>query len=673
MAKYTQDKRPMKVDTALGADVLLLEGFAGDEGVSRPFLYTLDCLSEDAAIDPKKLLRTAAVVTLHLAGNTPRYIHGLISRFVQLGRSEDKLTSYRAEVVPWLWFLSLSSDCKIFQNLSVLDIVEKVFKAHGYNDFQIKCTKSYPKRDYCVQYRESHLNFVSRLLEEEGIFYFFEHTKDKHVLTLADANNAVKPCAGQAAARMATQAGAWQEEDVVTALEREHAVQSGKITLRDHDYLQPTLQLETSVAGDGKAEVYDYPGNYAKPDEGDRYARLRLEEHEAWRQVVRGTSTCRAFESGFRFDLKEHYRSDANQAYMLVHVQHAGHSGGFGAGDGGGGEYNNSFVAIPHSVPFRPAPTNRKPSVWGSQTAVVVGKAGEDIWVDKHGRVKVQFHWDRDGKKDENSSCWVRVSSAWAGKNWGVVHIPRIGQEVIVDFLEGDPDRPIITGRVYNADQAPPYSLPGDQTQSGLKSRSSKGGGTDNFNEIRFEDKKGSEQLVVHAEKDMQVEVEHDRSESVGNDESVKVGNNQTVSIGKNRTESVGNNESISIDKNRTESVGGDESVSISGNRSLSVSKDETIDITGKRTDSVGKSEDVTVGDNRTHTVGKDDKLSVGKNLAIDAADSVTIKTGDASISMKKNGDIQIKGNNITIQGSGKISIKADSDVSIKGSKVATN
>src|SRR5437660_639260 len=472
MATYTQSKRSMKVDTALGADVLLLDGFAGDEGVSTPFFYTLDLLSEDASIDAKKLLRSAVVVTLELAESGPRIIHGLVRRFVQLGRSEAKLTTYRAEVVPWLWFLSLSSECKIFQDLSVLDIIEKVFKAQGYNDFQIKCTKSYPKREYCVQYRETHLNFVSRLMEEEGIFYFFEHSKDKHVLTLADAN----------------------------------------------------------------------------------------------------------------------------QTYMLVRVQHSGHAGGYHAGEADAPHYHNSFVAIPHGVPFHPPRTSPKPLVWGSQSALVVGKSGEEIWVDKHGRVKVQFHWDRNGKKDESSSCWVRVSSAWSGKNWGVVHIPRIGQEVIVDFLEGDPDRPIITGRVYNADQTPPYALPGDQTQSGIKSRSSKAGGTDNFNEIRFEDKKGSEVLFIHAEKDEQVEVENDRSDSVGHDE--------TVSIGNDRTESVKNNESITIDKNRTESVGGDESVSISGNRSLSVSKDETIDVTGKRTDSVGKNEDVTIADNRSHSVG---------------------------------------------------------------------
>src|SRR5207302_289427 len=349
-------------------------GFVGDEGVSTLFSYTLDLLSEDASIDAKKLLRSAAVITLQLADGSKRVIHGLIRRFVQLGRSEDHLTGYRAEVVPWLWFLSLSSECKIFQNLSVLDIVEKVFKAQGYNDFKIQCDpKRYPRREFCVQYRETHCNFVSRLMEEEGIFYFFEHSKDGHVLTLADANSAVKPCPGQGTARMAAQSGAWQEEDVVTAFEREHAVHSGKVTLRDYDYQQPTLKLESSVSGDGTAEVYDYPGNYNKPDEGDRYARLQLEEREAWRQVVRGASTCRGFLSGGRFDLKEHYRSDANQTYMLVHVQHIGRAGGYRPEESDALQYRNSFVALPHNVPFRPPRTSPRPLASGSQTAIVVG------------------------------------------------------------------------------------------------------------------------------------------------------------------------------------------------------------------------------------------------------------------------------------------------------------
>src|SRR5215213_1165021 len=272
MATYTQANRPMMVDTALGQDVLLLEGFSGTEEVSTPFGYTLDLLSENAAVAASDVLRKPAWVTIKTPDGGERIIHGLIRSFTQLGQSEG-LTSYRSELVPWLWFLSLSSDCKIFQNLSVPEIIEQVFQGLGYSDFQSKLVKAYPKRLFCVQYRETHLNFVSRLLEEEGIFYFFEHSKGKHVLTLADDNNAVKPCPGQPTARMATTAGAWQGEDVVLACECEAAVHTGKVTLRDYDPEQPLLSLESSVVGEEPEELYAYPGRYTVLEEGERYAR----------------------------------------------------------------------------------------------------------------------------------------------------------------------------------------------------------------------------------------------------------------------------------------------------------------------------------------------------------------------------------------------------------------
>jgi len=660
------------VETTLGPDKLLLAGFAGQETISEPFHFMLELFSEDPAVNGEQLLRTAATITLELPSGGPRVIHGLISRFTQLNRQGD-LTVYRAEVVPWLWFLSLSTDCKIFQDLSVLEIVEKVFKAHGFSDFQIKCSKSYAKREFCVQYRETHLDFVSRLLEQEGIFYFFEHSKSKHILTLADTNSTIQPCAGQASARMVAAAGHAQGEDVVLAMQLENAVHTGKVTLRDYDYLQPSLQLESSVSGKGPAEAYDYPGHYTKLDAGERYARLSLEAHETWGQVVRGNSTCRAFMSGGRFDLKEHFRAALNQTYTLVRVQHAGSQGGYGSGAGGSLEYHNSFTAVPYGVPFRPPHTAKKPAVAGSQTAVVVGKSGEEIWTDKHGRVKVQFYWDRDGKKNEDSSCWVRVATSWAGKNWGFIQIPRIGQEVIVDFLEGDPDRPIITGRVYNADQTPPYTLPGDQTQSGVKSRSSKGGGTDNFNELRFEDMKGSEQIIIHAEKDMDIEVENDCSQSVGHDDAIDIKNGQTISIGGNRTESVDKDEKITINGNRTESVGKNESIDIGGNRTETVQKNETITISGDRKTTVSKNEKVSITEGRTTEVGKDDQLNVGKKLSLSAGDQIQLLAGDASITLKKDGTITIKGKDITLSGSGKINVKASSDLTLKGSQIKEN
>jgi type VI secretion system secreted protein VgrG len=672
MAQYTQAERHLRAETILGEDALLLESFAGEESVSVPFHFTLNLLADpDQTVVPEDMLRTPVAVTLELLDGEDRPMHGRISRFTQLGRG-DGFIHYRAEMVPWLWFLSLTSECRIYQNMSVLEIAESIFKEQGYNDFQIKCLQSYPKREYCVQYRETHLNFVSRLLEEEGIFYFFEHSKDKHLLTLADHVSSVKYCPGVKAVRMAN-TGGLQEDEAVTELERELSVTTGKVTLRDYDYLKPAVQLESSMAGEQPGEEYEYPGGYLQREDGDRYARLRLEEHEAKRCLVRGTGNCRSFRSGGRFDLIEHYAADTNLTYHLLQVRHEARVEGYRSDEGISFQYQNEFLAMPCDVPYRPPQTAVKPVVHGSQTAVVVGKSGEEIWVDKHGRVKVQFHWDRTGKRDENSSCWVRVSSSWAGKNWGFVQIPRIGQEVIVDFLEGDPDQPIITGRVYNADQTPPYALPANQTQSGVKSRSSKGGTGDNFNELRFEDKKGGEEIYIHAERNKRVVVEVDRTESVGHDERIGIGNN--------RSENVGGNETIAIEGSRTENVGKNESITIGGNRTESVAKNESIDVGDNRTRTVGKDENVTIGKNETvsvgdvrrHSVGKDDVLDVGKNLVITVADSITIKTGDASITMKKNGDIQIKGNNLKLDGSGKIQIKASSDVNIKGSKVTNN
>jgi len=703
MAEFSQEGRAIRIDTPLGPDVLLLQRFHGDDGMSVPYHYTLELISEEDAVAPADLLRQPVTITVVLPDGE-RKIHGLVRRFTQMGQRDD-LTFYGAEVVPWLWFLTLSQDSKIFQNKSVLDIVQEVFDGLGYSDYEIRCSKSYAPREYCVQYRESHFNFVSRLLEEEGIFYFFEHSDDKHLLVIADMNSTCKPCPDQDTARMATQEGRWQEEDVVTALTLESAVHIGKVTLRDYDFTRPSLNLETSAPGQEGEEVYDYPGQYLDLGEGERYAQLILEEGECGGQVVRGASNCRPFQSGFKFTLSEHYRPDANQEYLILQVSHRAEAGDYRSWDTAPFEYRNTFVCIPASTPFRPPRPNRKPRIHGSQTALVVGKSGEEIFTDEYGRVKVQFYWDRIGGKDQNSSCWVRVSYPWAGKAWGGIHIPRMGQEVIVEFLEGDPDRPIITGRVYNAEQTVPYGLPANRTQSGVKSRSSLGGGTDDFNEIRMEDKKGSEQLYIHAQKDKQVVVENNRTESVGNDEKIDigndrtetVGNNETISIGTDRSETVGANETISIGANRDETVGNSESITITvnrsrtvgvndsttvgatqettvgGGRSVMVGLDQDTNIGKNQSTNVGADQSLEVGKNRTTQVGENDSLDVGKKLVINAGDEITIKTGKASITMKKDGTIQISGKDLTVKGSGKIDVKASKDITMKGKKILQN
>jgi type VI secretion system secreted protein VgrG len=642
MPKFSQANRPIRVDTVLGADVLLLERFTGEERVSAPFRFQLGMLSEETSIDAKKVLGTAAYVTLELPEGGERVIHGRISRFAQLGRDETGLTAYQAELVPWLWFLSLSSDCRVYQNLSVLEIVEQVFGDKQFSslkpEFQSKCLKSYPKREYCVQYRESHLNFVSRLLEEEGIFYYFDHSESKHTLMLTDSSSTLKSCPGDHALRMApTSTEGVHDRNVALAITAEVAASTGEIHLRDYNPLLPSTDLSaqtTCTSPFGVAFVLDYPGRYAAKDEAERYAALRAETVEAPLMIVHGTSNGPALQSGARFDLTEHYRRDLNRTYQVLEVRHEGQVGNYRHADDDTFTYSNEFVAIPDNVKYHPPLATPKPVVHGSQTAVVVGKAGEEIWVDKHGRVKVQFFWDAYGKKNETSSCWVRVSTAWAGKGWGVIQIPRIGQEVIVDFLEGDPDRPIITGRVYNADQTPPYALPDNQTQSGVKTRSSKGGGADNANEIRFEDKKGSEQLYAHAEKDLLVEVENDETRDVQHDRTTTIKNNETKTISEG-------NEVIAIkkgDQTLTIDMGKQEITLGQGNQVVTLKQgNQTIELDMGNQSTTAKLGNITT------------KASVGK-IEMEAMQSLTLKVGQNSITIDQSG-VKINGMTVKVEG----------------------
>lgn len=531
MGNYTQDTHPYRVYTPLGPNVLLLENLEGDEGISRPFEYQLYMLSENDSISAKDLIRKPVHVEIDLAGGSgQRIIHGRVSDFIQLGRRQV-FTAYQAKVRPWLWFLSLWKDCKIFQKMTVPDIVEKVFKDHSFTDFTLKLFGSYPERDYCVQYRESSFDFVSRLFEEEGIFYFFEHTTSKHQLIITDDKAGCQVCPNQKTARISAMTASFLDDDVIDGADRFVRAGTGQVTLNDYNFIKPSQSMKVNVAGADPEEIYDYPGEYDDRGDGDRYAGIRLEEQEMPETIVSGASNCRAFVAGYKFDLKDHYRRDVNTTYLLTGVQISMSTNSYQTNSGVHFDYSNKFETIPADVTYRPIRRTPKPVIAGVQTALVVGPSGEEIYSDKYGRVKVQFYWDRDGKKNENSSCWIRVSQEWAGKNWGAVYIPRIGQEVIVDFLEGDPDRPIITGRVYNAEQMPPYTLPDNQTQSGVKTRSSKGGSSSNCNEFRFEDLMGSELVFLHAEKDLTTEVEHDETRTVQHDRTTTITNNETKTI----------------------------------------------------------------------------------------------------------------------------------------------
>lgn len=546
----SQTERLLRLSTPLGRDVLLLRSFTGREAISELFCFQLDLLSENQSINFDDIVGKNVTFAVTLAdGENFRYFNGYVSRFAQLP-GIGRLARYQAEVVPHLWFLTRTTDCRIYQNLSVPDIIRDVLERHGIQDFEFKLQASYPRREYCVQYRETSYNFIQRLMEQEGIYYFFRHEDGKHTLVLGDSPSAHPPCPHQEKARYEPAAGPGfaAPEDYVTSWRLQHELRPGRCTVTDFNFETPATSLLASLeskiqqGGNTRLELYDFPGEYLRRDEGEREARLRIEREECAHVLIQGASFCRAFTPGFRFELYDHGRKDQNRAYVITSVTHNAVEGAYYSGVGGPQEasYDNIFTALPLDVPFRPPRVTPKPVVHGSQTAIVVGPSGEEIYTDKYGRVKVQFHWDRLGKHDEKSSCWIRVSQPWAGKGWGGIWIPRIGQEVIVDFLEGDPDRPIITGRVYNAAQMPPYDLPAQQTRSGFRSRSTKGGGTQNYNEIRFEDKKGAEEILIHAERNLTVTVENDETRTIYGSRVTGIKKDDTLTISEgNRKETL--------------------------------------------------------------------------------------------------------------------------------------
>jgi len=482
-------------------------------------------------------------------------------------------------------------------------------------------------------------------MEQYGIYYFFEHEKNKHTLVMGNKPSVHKPCPSQSKARVDFTSGVYlKDEDLVGSWNLEQELRPGKYALTDYNFETPGTSLISNdetifkVGGNDKYEVFDYPGEYTKKAEGESRTKIRMQEEETIHLIGIGSGSCRTFASGYRFDLSGHARADQNQTYLLTEVQHSATVGGsyMGAGSESDEHYSNHFKCIPYSVPFRPQRNTPRPFVQGPQTAVVTGKSGEEIWTDKYGRVKVQFFWDREGKKDEKSSCWVRVSQPWAGKNWGSINIPRMGQEVIVDFLEGDPDRPLITGRVYNDEQMPPYKLADNQTRTTFLTRSTKGGSSSNYNELRFEDKKGDEQIFMNAEKDMDLRVEHDSREFVGNDRSLVVQNDQK--------EKVGGEQDIQIAKDQNEKIGGDASLNVTGNQNVKVGQTMSLQ--------VGQNLQEKSGQNYAHEAGMEIHLKAGMNVVIEAGLELTIKASGGFINIGPAG-VAISGTMVLINSGG--------------------
>ena len=733
--------RMMELNTPLGKDLLFRE-LRGREELGRPSAFELSALSTRADIKPSDLLGKSVTVKLELVKGGFRYFNGYVTRFSQ-GTILGKYYEYQMTVSAWLWFLTRTADCKIFQEKTAPEIIKEVFGDHSMAIFEDGLTATYVKRDYCVQYRETDFAFVSRIMEEEGIYYYFEHKDGKHTLKLVDSESGHKKLENKASIAYYPPGRAIHgDEEHIQSFRQVQRIEPGTVATRSFDFTKPKADLGVKAQNvqqhqSADYEIYDYQGDYILADNGEHFAKVRVDEYHTEFEVAEAETDVRDIAVGRLFGLTNAPRKDQEKDYLIVSADWDVRNHAYEASINEDAAYSCTMTVLQSKQQFRPARSTPRPTMGGPQTAVVVGPSGEEIYTDKYGRVKVQFHWDRYGKKNENSSCWMRVSSPWAGANWGGVAIPRMGQEVVVDFLEGDPDQPLIVGRLYNADQMPPYALPGNMTQTGIKTRSSKGGGAANFNEIRFEDKKGSEQVFLHAEKNQDLEVEKDETHWVGHDRTKTIDNDETTQVKHDRTETVGNDEKIAIVANRTETVGKDETITVGGNRTRTVAQNEVVTVGLTRTHTVGVNEAITVGgaqeitvgglqaitvggvqsigvgggqsvsvgggqatgvvkdqsisiggnqietiskdrtttvkEKRTTEVGKEDSLKVGKALLIDAGDSVSITTGDASITLKKDGTITIKGKEILIQGSGKINVKADSDVVVKGSKVKLN
>lgn len=626
----------------------------GEEGISRLYSFQVDFASAQE-LSPEMAIGRQATVKIPF-GKEKRYIQGTIRRFVAMGALADGYGQFSVEIVPWTWWLKRRANSRIFQNKTVPDIIEEVLAQAGEprdaNSYShdVSVNHQFKPRAYCVQYRETDFDFISRLMEEEGLFYYFVHDEAGVHLRVRDSNTGFHPAVDGAIEFRPLAAGADPQGYVIAACSRERDFRSAKYALASSHYQKPrenfAAEAPTSVQSDAdeRFALFDYPGGYAKGfvggspasdqsgvthvfDEGGHIAEVRMQEEDAGYDRMLAESNHPAIRAGHSFTLSRHPHAspdDWNIEYGIVSVRHSAVSPGPRSEAGQPASYANTFAAIPNSIAYRPPRVTQKPFIRGPQTALVVGPDGDDIYTDSYGRIRVKFYWDRSDQQDQDRTCWARVAQVWAGKQWGAIFIPRIGQEVLVDFLEGDPDQPIVIGSVYNAEQQPPYALPANQTRSGIKTRSSVNGGAGNYNELRFEDKLGEEELLAHAERNLTTEVEKDESRTVGNDRTTTIQHNDTLTVQNNRSATITGTDSTTVARTRSLSVGQSRSADIATSDSLNVG--ESIAMTA------GAGLTVTAGESVTVTAGEGVTIVAGATIEIVASAALTITAPAVSI-----------------------------------------
>jgi type VI secretion system secreted protein VgrG len=642
MPQYTQDDRILKLTTPLGDNALVLTSIAGREAVSELFHFTLEAIWQDSKpLDFKNIL--GQTITIELVPDesfgAPRYINGMVCSIAQGAWDREKdITFYTLQVVPQHWLLTRNTQIRIFQQMSTTDIIQKVIADLGLPSPTLKTQGSYPPREYCVQYRETDFAFISRLMEQDGIFYFFQHSQSSHTLVLADQKSSFEDLPGGADVEFEEVMSGPREDLRIFEWTKAQTIRSGNFTLRDWNFLKPTLGLESTTKSvvlpvvKPKLEVYEYEGKYQEPDEGDGVVKVRMQEEDTPGLVVHGKSWHWGFLPAYKFNLKLHFADKGK--FVLTSVQTSCQQPlGTESDDA---EYQNAFTAIPEDVVYRPARATPVPKVKGVQTAIVVGPSGEEIYTDKYGRIKVQFHWDREGQYNENSSCWVRVATSWAGKQWGAIYTPRIGQEVLVEFVDGNVDRPLVTGSVYNAEQMPPWTLPDNKNYSGIRSRSTKQADNDSLNEIRLDDTKGSEMFFLQAQKDMNLLVKNDRVEQIKNDSHLTVAQNDYTNIN------------------------ADQHITVKGTRSTEIKTDDNLTVDGKAATHITGSYSLKVDSNvaekfamnHAEETGQALYLKAGMNVVIEAGVELTLKAGSNFIDIGPAG-IAITGSPLVLINSG--------------------
>lgn len=646
----TQQNRLISIATPLGEDFLLLNRVSMTEEISELFSCEVELLHEETEdsyeatdFDVTSILGKGVTVSIAQRDGTARTLSGIVNTFSKGNRS-TRFSYYHATIVPHVWLLTQVVQSRIFQHKNVPDILREVFEGF---EVSYEMQGDFKKRNYCVQYRETDFDFASRLMEEEGCYYYFEHSGGNHKMIVANTPQSHQEVPSKSDIEYFVKST--REDDFIGTIRDlwvDCKLQTGKVSLWDYNFQLPTNKLDAqqpslfTVGDNQKLEMYEYPAGYGRKYDGidrtggespndlqgvfednRRTATTMMNSLDSQYKVLSGFSDCSALTAGHRFTLLNHPKSDMNGQYLVTKITHeAEQNPQYTTDDDIEDPYTSSFSCIPQGAgapPFCPPWKTPKPIVHGSQTATVVGSSGEEIFTDKYGRVKVQFHWDRYGNNDADSSCWVRVAQVWASNGWGSMFIPRIGMEVVVQFEEGNPDRPIITGCVYNPETMPAYTLPDEKTKSGIKSNSSKGG--DGFNEFRLEDKKGEEQIFVHGEKDLDVRIKNDAKEIIKNDRHLLVENNQ--------------HEKVTRDKHLQ--VGGDKNESVTGTVSLDTQNIQN-----------------SVGQNYALDATSEVHIKGGMNTVVESNTSLTLKVGGNFINISSAG-IAIKGTMVMINSGG--------------------